>query len=135
MGSSSYKLLFTVMVVMTSVVLRSPMAASVMADITIYNQLVLGQTLRAHCWSNNTDFEEQEIEAEDYWDFTFGLDYRRRTRFDCTFKWDDVVHSYPIYIQTRDFCKNFKCTWAILDDGPCLLQLNKEDSRICYRWS
>ncbi|KAI4342004.1 hypothetical protein MLD38_026668 [Melastoma candidum] len=101
MGSSSMiKLLFTLaIVVVTSFLPRNPVAVPIKrsdADthVYIYNELDLGPTLTVHCWSKDDDLGEQDLPPKFSWDFSFGLDAFGRTRFDCTFEWDDEVHKF-----------------------------------------
>ncbi|KAI4325425.1 hypothetical protein MLD38_030828 [Melastoma candidum] len=129
---SSIKVLLTVMIVMTSAMLRNPNAAFGRIHVHIYNFLDLGPTLTVHCWSKNDDLGEQELPPKDSWEFSFKLDFFGRTRFDCTFKWNDEVHRFPIYVQMRDNWACLNCTWVIYQAGPCRQNTGSND--VCYHW-
>ncbi|KAI4325424.1 hypothetical protein MLD38_030827 [Melastoma candidum] len=120
------------MIVIATFILRSPTVVSDRAHGYIYNKLDLGPTLTVHCWSKNDDLGEQDIPPKDFWQFSFGTDFFQRTRFDCTFKRNDEVHNYPIYVQTRDtwICGN--CTWALYQSGPCR---ELENDKSCDHWA
>lgn len=135
MGSSStIKLLHMSVVVMAMAVAlpRNQAACIDMHHVYIYNRLEIGPTLTVHCWSKDNDLGNQDIRPKDFWSFSFMLDISGNTQFNCTFKWNDETHRFPIYDQMRDRWACQICNWTINPVRPC--RMRDANNAACYSW-
>ncbi|KAI4331383.1 hypothetical protein MLD38_029574 [Melastoma candidum] len=132
MGWLSIKLLFTLVVLAASCIASFAIDT---AHIYIYNDIEYGPTLTVHCRSKDDDLGQRDIPPKFSWDFSFGLDMlTRETEIDCSFKFNDEAHLFPIYLQPRDEFDCMDCYWKITKAGPCRTDEDHNVAKPCDRW-
>ncbi|XP_004517137.1 S-protein homolog 29-like [Cicer arietinum] len=95
--------------------------------VTITNKLETGTDLIVHCKSADDDLGVHVLHFDQLYGFSFGDTFFGITQFYCSFKWNNELKWFDIYISGRDECET--CNWTIKQSGPCL------SSNTCYEWN
>ncbi|XP_054806326.1 uncharacterized protein LOC129309002 [Prosopis cineraria] len=107
--------------------------------VRVKNNLDEGKTLTLSCTynaANNTKSAPVDgvLQSNQIKEFSFNS--IATPSIDCTFKWKDTSHLFPIYVDYRDnpYCLT-ECTWSIKPDRPCRVDPNySEIIYYCDTW-
>ncbi|WVZ15009.1 hypothetical protein V8G54_012575 [Vigna mungo] len=98
--------------------------------IKIVNSMVL-KNLTLHCQDKHHDLGIHILNYHDAFKFSFKPSpIIKVTLYFCRFVWEQTLHYFDIYKETRDDCT--ECVWNIFETGPCLMQPR---SNKCYAWN
>ncbi|OAY55436.1 hypothetical protein MANES_03G154200v8 [Manihot esculenta] len=123
------------MLVMSSVSGATGFILQKKRTINITNELGTNNELRLHCKSKNDDLGEQLLPYKGFWYFKFRPNFWGTTDFYCSMSWEQVSHSFDIYVDSRDDLKCFVCQWIIQATGPCLWNKDTQQFDICFPWN
>ncbi|KAF8074295.1 hypothetical protein N665_1115s0011 [Sinapis alba] len=110
--------------------------------VVITNRINTGVTLILHCRNKEKDFGIRAVQFLQSFDFSFHVNFRKTTRYTCTFNWPGHRATFAIFRVDRDDSPKSKigvcreCIWVIYEPGPCRLKRDggPEGSLTCFDW-
>jgi len=101
--------------------------------VQITNKLSMKQ-LDLHCKDKHHDLGLITLNVNETYRFRFYTQFfTLTTLYFCHFVWSNGDHHFDIYVQKRDlFCFHYRCSWEILENGPCQLA---PGTRHCFMWN
>ncbi|KAM7252095.1 hypothetical protein ACFE04_023978 [Oxalis oulophora] len=123
-------LLISTLLVISSVVVAAIGQPRLRIEMT--NNIGPGLNLVAHCRSADNDLGPQVLKPKEKYEFSFKPNIWGSTMYYCQFIWDFYVHSFNIYVYTRDepVCEH-ECIWEITKKGACR---HDGSYMTCYDW-
>ncbi|CAO2841224.1 unnamed protein product [Amaranthus hypochondriacus] len=102
-------------------------------NVQMINTLQGREDLTIHCKSKDNDLGVHVISFNGTYGFQFKPSFFGGTLYYCGFTWDESLHWFDIYVQSRDRdCTNV-CPWYIYESGPCYLY--DDQTTKCYQWN
>ncbi|KAK9699455.1 hypothetical protein RND81_08G174700 [Saponaria officinalis] len=104
----------------------------------VNNTLSNGKKLVIHCKSKNRDFGPVEVESLDIYKLDITRSFWGNTLVDCGFTFDNKVHWFDIFDQSRDsaFCYGIYCFYEVTEPRICRYNIIEpalvED---CFEWN
>ncbi|OAY55428.1 hypothetical protein MANES_03G153400v8 [Manihot esculenta] len=103
--------------------------------VNITNNLGANIELNVHCKSKKNDLGQHQLPYKGFWSFQFLSNLWETTLFYCSMNWEQISHSFDIYVEARDHVKCVVCQWSIQAKGPCMLNRTSQKYDICYPWN
>ncbi|OAY55429.1 hypothetical protein MANES_03G153500v8 [Manihot esculenta] len=123
------------MLVMSSAVGATDLLFDKIKTVNITNNLGANIELNVHCKSKDNDLGQQLLPYKGFWYFKFHPNFWATTLFYCSMNWEQISHSFDIYVDARDNLKCDVCQWSIQATGPCRLNGTSQKYDICFPWN
>ncbi|ESQ49719.1 hypothetical protein EUTSA_v10022073mg [Eutrema salsugineum] len=107
--------------------------------VVIINRINTRATLILHCINKGKDLGIRAVQFEESFDFKFRVNFRKTTRYTCTFNWPGHRATFAIFRVDRDdnprskigVCRD--CIWVIYEPGPCRAK-SDGGGLTCFEW-
>lgn len=102
--------------------------------VKINNTLESKVTIQVHCKDKDHDLGIHQIPYYHTYEFGFVTSKFGRSLYFCGFIWNDKLHWFDIYVNSRDvsLCGK-RCWWIVKESGPCLLDTPIGED--CFPWN